>query len=243
MMMRIKEGIDEGITVTDEYGNLHFDNYNELMITLRYGKDRFDKEYKKTTLICMAGRGSGKTIKSFNEMIDEIHDYYDEELMRTLGYGKDRFDKLIQYSKKGTEMHDDVIDAMRYCYNDVHLTHHYLSSNTNPNEIKNVIFNDPATIVFWGDGTKTIVKCDKDEKFDPEKGLAMAISKKFLGNKGNYYNTFKEWLPEITLETTTIVNTAPTEIKVGAIVMPSIDDMMKDLNTSINDSIKNIRIG
>ena len=62
-------------------------------------------------------------------------------------------------------------------------------------EIKSVIYNDPATIVFWEDGTKTVVKC-KNEKFDPEKGLAMAFSKKMLGNKGNYYNVFKKWLPK-----------------------------------------------
>lgn len=62
-------------------------------------------------------------------------------------------------------------------------------------KIDKVIFNDPATIVFWNDDTKTIVKC-KGEEFDPEKGLAMAISKKFLGDKGNYYNKFRKWLPE-----------------------------------------------
>ena len=63
--------------------------------------------------------------------------------------------------------------------------------------IKKVIFNDPATIVIWADGTKTIVKSD-NEQYDPEKGLAMAISKKALGNKGNYYETFKKWLPNTT---------------------------------------------
>lgn len=61
--------------------------------------------------------------------------------------------------------------------------------------IKKVIFNDPATIVYWMDGTKTVVK-SQDEEFDAEKGLAMAISKKALGNAGFYYNTFKDWLPE-----------------------------------------------
>lgn len=59
-------------------------------------------------------------------------------------------------------------------------------------EIKDVIFNDPATIVFWADGTKTVVKADKED-FDPEKGLAMAISKKAFGNKGNYFDIFKKW--------------------------------------------------
>lgn len=66
---------------------------------------------------------------------------------------------------------------------------------TKPLSIENVIFNPPATIVFWSDKTKTIVKCDYDyECYDPEKGIAMAIAKKLMGdNKGNYYELFKHW--------------------------------------------------
>lgn len=59
--------------------------------------------------------------------------------------------------------------------------------------IKKVIFNPPATIVLWEDGTKTVVKAQNDDEFDSEKGLAMAISKKALGNKGNYCNEIKKW--------------------------------------------------
>ena len=58
--------------------------------------------------------------------------------------------------------------------------------------IKKVIFNPPATIVFWSDDTKTVVKAG-NEKFDPEKGLAMAIAKRALGNKGNYFEQIKKW--------------------------------------------------
>lgn len=53
--------------------------------------------------------------------------------------------------------------------------------------IKKVIFNAPATIVFWADGTKTVVKCGKGDKWDPEKGLAMACAKKLLGNEDGYH--------------------------------------------------------
>ena len=64
------------------------------------------------------------------------------------------------------------------------------------NKIKNVIFNKPATIVLWADGTKTVVKCE-NEDFDPEKGLAMAIVKKTMANNHSYYNEiFKKWLPK-----------------------------------------------
>ena len=60
-------------------------------------------------------------------------------------------------------------------------------------KIKDVIFSDPATVVFWSDDTKTVVKTRGGEKYDKEKGLAMAIVKKITGNTGNYYNIFKEW--------------------------------------------------
>ena len=66
----------------------------------------------------------------------------------------------------------------------------------NMQRIKKVMFNDPATIVFWSDGTKTVVKCGENDTFDPEKGLAMAISKKFFDNMSYYYDVFKKWLPK-----------------------------------------------
>lgn len=62
--------------------------------------------------------------------------------------------------------------------------------------IKNVIFNDPATIVIWSDGTKTVVKCQYDDLYSAETGLAMAIAKKALGNKGNFNEVFKKWIPD-----------------------------------------------
>ena len=61
-------------------------------------------------------------------------------------------------------------------------------------KIRNVILNDPAVIIVWEDGTKTVVKA-QGEKFDPEKGLAMAISKKALGNKHSYYGVFLKNIP------------------------------------------------
>lgn len=71
-----------------------------------------------------------------------------------------------------------------------------LERRENNMKIKKAIFNDPVTVVLWEDGTKTIVKSGEDDIYDPEKGLAMAIAKKALGNQGNYYEVFKKWLPE-----------------------------------------------
>lgn len=63
-------------------------------------------------------------------------------------------------------------------------------------EIKKVLYKNPATIIYWSDGSKTVVKCQREDAYDPEKGLAMAILKKMNGNTGRYYNEFKKWLPK-----------------------------------------------
>lgn len=62
--------------------------------------------------------------------------------------------------------------------------------------VKRVIFNDPVTVVIWTDGSKTIVRCQDGEPYDPEKGLAMCMAKKMLGNNGNYYDIFHKYLDE-----------------------------------------------
>lgn len=62
-------------------------------------------------------------------------------------------------------------------------------------EIKDVKFNGPATVIFWDDGTKTVVKC-QGEVFDKEKGLAMAICKKLHTGKGHYYDDFVKYCKE-----------------------------------------------
>lgn len=59
--------------------------------------------------------------------------------------------------------------------------------------IRKVIFNDPATIVLWSDGTKTVVKCGPEDTFDMEKGLAMAIVKKMAGNDNRFHKVFRQY--------------------------------------------------
>lgn len=96
--------------------------------------------------------------------------------------------KKYEKHERGNEMPVEKKSTIRY--------NGYTSVSTSVPDIKKVIFNYPATIVIWRDGSKTVVKCQDGDIYDPEKGLAMAISKKALGNKGNYCNEFKKWLPE-----------------------------------------------
>lgn len=62
---------------------------------------------------------------------------------------------------------------------------------TRPYVIDRVIFNDPATIVFWTDGTKTVVKCHKNDTYSEEVGLAMAICKKTFDDGNDFHKVFE----------------------------------------------------
>ena len=46
-----------------------------------------------------------------------------------------------------------------------------------------VIFNAPATVVFWSDKSKQVLKCREQDEWDEEKALALAIAYKLYGKK------------------------------------------------------------
>lgn len=62
--------------------------------------------------------------------------------------------------------------------------------------VDDVIINPPATIVKWADGTKTVVKCQNDEEYDAEKGIALCFMKKMCGNTSNYNEILKTAIAE-----------------------------------------------
>lgn len=118
-------------------------------------------------------------------LFEEI--WYDDSYSKLpLSYRRDNIDALLYYikgSNKSLSANKEADERSYYMHYDIR------------RHIRNVKFNPPATIVFWTDNTKTVVKC-KGEDYDPEKGLAMCICKKVLGDKGNYYEVFKKWLPK-----------------------------------------------
>lgn len=75
-------------------------------------------------------------------------------------------------------------EAYRYCLNDVINTISLCkrSEYTDDLKVTKVIYHNPATIVFWSDGTKTVVKCGKGDTYDKEKGFYIACAKKLFGN-------------------------------------------------------------
>lgn len=52
----------------------------------------------------------------------------------------------------------------------------------NPYGIKKIIYNPPATIVFWEDGKKTVVKTMEGTVFNPYHGFTAALAKRVYGS-------------------------------------------------------------
>lgn len=64
------------------------------------------------------------------------------------------------------------------------------------NMIADVIFNDPATIVVWTDGAKTVVRCQEGDAYDKRTGLLLCIAKRSFGNGGVYNDVLNRYAPE-----------------------------------------------
>lgn len=63
-------------------------------------------------------------------------------------------------------------------------------------KIEKVIFNPPATVILWKDGSRTIVKTQNGEPFDKEKGFVMAYLKRLLGNDNTFNKEIHKWVDE-----------------------------------------------
>ena len=86
-----------------------------------------------------------------------------------------------------------------HCYvatkNDVIAT---IDTFNHMNGIKNVIFSEPATIVFFNDGTKEVVKCSDDDEYNPAAGIAFCVMKRYFGK--DYHHELKKWMKKYDAE-------------------------------------------
>ena len=60
-------------------------------------------------------------------------------------------------------------------------------------KIVDVKFSGNRTIVFFRDGTKTIVTCQEGDTFDKEKGLAMACMKRLFKDTNVFNEVLRKW--------------------------------------------------
>lgn len=106
-----------------------------------------------------------------NLFFDEI-----DEFMQTI---YKELEQEINNSFLGNELDEDEID------NDLNLIRmiEELEEEEQYNYLayERIIFNDPATIVIWADGTRTVVKACKEDKFDKGVGLKTALLQRVFG--------------------------------------------------------------
>lgn len=73
--------------------------------------------------------------------------------------------------------------------------------------IKKIIYNPPATVILWNDGTKTTSKCEYGDVYSKEMGFMLCVLKKKYGNQTlhNMLNTYVYGVPEVYKEKEPVV--------------------------------------
>lgn len=141
------------------------------------------------TYLCNVCCGSSRF--NIKLMSNEAHEKYNSnKIIKEFEKDMAMFDKAVAHSYEDYVRYD--LTTTRYILTRISGDVSMVNFETKF-EIKDVIFNPPATIVLWKDGTKTVVKEQDGCEFNPWVGMAMACSKKMLGNKGNYFEVFKKY--------------------------------------------------
>jgi hypothetical protein len=128
-----------------------------------------------------------KLDKEQRDAVRVIQDDANKNLLKELADIK----KELDISKRTCKNYILETERMQYLLNSVYGV---ATVQHNKFEIKEIIINEPAMVVFWKDGTKTVVKAQDGETFDEEKGLSMAYAKKALGNNYAAFGRFKQRL-------------------------------------------------
>ena len=90
-------------------------------------------------------------------------------------YDDKTFGGVFFDKKTNEEIADEVISGL------------WIRSRSQHDTIKKIIFNQKACIVFWKDGTKTIVKRKENDKFDKYAAVAQAIAKHLYGSTSAFH--------------------------------------------------------
>lgn len=124
------------------------------------------------------------------EVIDDFSDAFSVRGYNSYRYDQEKNNHAVLESIEEIYVKNDVRSLMDY-----NLMYDGSLKNRLP-KLKKVIFREPATIAFWEDGTKTVVKCNKYDTFNEDAGIALCFMKKLYG-KGYYKDIIKKVPVEI----------------------------------------------
>mgnify|MGYP003298552869 CR=1 FL=1 len=113
-------------------------------------------------------------------------------MSNTTAIKKVMFGNVNTYVTDNRMLHTPKFTGCFTVYDETHGVHNVF--------ITQVLYNAPATIVWWSDGTQTKCKVRGEDKYSRESGLMHCIMKKIAGTT-NFDELLSEWLPaQLTLE-------------------------------------------
>ena len=177
-----------------DYGNFYFkvnNKYNDVPYKCRVSIDKYEyKYYRELVMILRPHVGWSFNISEYNHHLDNFYIIFKRRRSRG---GVETH--IYSVSGEGVMLIDDNLSRKiaDYLYNDTicvlyKASRDLLATNQAPVLSKPPIFNPPATICYWTDGTKTVVKCQEGDPYSPEAGLALCYMKKVLGNTSKDLN-------------------------------------------------------
>ena len=176
------------------YGSFYF-KINNIILSeshnIRISIDKFEyKYYDELVMIFNSHKGWSFNISDYNHHLDNFYIIFKRRRSRG---GVETH--IYSVSGEGVMLIDDNFSRKiaDYLYNDTicvlyKASRDLLATNQAPVLSKPPIFNPPATICYWTDGTKTVVKCQEGDPYSPEAGLALCYMKKILGNTSKDLN-------------------------------------------------------
>lgn len=158
-----------------------------------YIKDMLDKIYGNSKIVPVV---TIRDILIHSREVDWLFTYpprlYVDDLMTCL-YNAIRPPFNINIAAAVIDTEEEISAIDQYCIHDIEATYSLFTTQikTEPH-IDHVIFNGPATIVFWKDGTKTVVKHDGKGRKDKRTAIMYAFMRKIYGEGKAYHNILSE---------------------------------------------------
>ena len=123
---------------------------------------------------------NGKEQKNYDMFLDAIANVFNEALETYASSNKNVKPKESKETKKPiVKVEPKKIETPTFYSkrNETKFTPLYMP------RIREVMFNDPATICWFEDNSKTVAIAGHGDKYDKETGLAICMLKRVLGNK------------------------------------------------------------
>lgn len=86
---------------------------------------------------------------------------------------------LFKYMQKGTKLNMSIEHRGLFLEKDLNV------AKTSKLEPRRIVHSGPATIVFWNDKTKTVVKCSENDIYDEYEAFCAALAIKMFGSNSH----------------------------------------------------------